>query len=1420
MVELQSPRLGEALLAEKRPYFAHAATLVTNLSVHFKQGRESSLVWVTSLDQGKPVANAQVAVRNCAGHVYAQGRTDEQGLLRVEQELPEQNSLPGCANKYDAQYFVTARAGRDFSFVFSNWGEGIAPWRFNIFQGGWEGHNLAHAVLDRTLLRPGETVHMKLFMRRKKGNGFGKPGVALPASINIVHQAGEETFTLPVKWDGPATAVLAWQIPQDAKQGLYQLRLPDIEADVGGFMVTNFRVPLMRAIVQPPAAPMVNASQAPLNIQVNYLTGGGATGLPVKLRGQLQPKVVAFADYEDFTFANGRIKPGVKKDRSEPWFSGEYELAEPDTEAPVSTENGAAQGCLLSTQSLRLDTAGAVQAVFTKLPKSEEPQEILAELEYRDPNGETQTAASHIALWPSNVVVGLKPDGWMASADHLKFHALVLDLKGHPLAGVKIGISALQREYFSYRRRLLGGFYAFDNHTEIKALGEVCQGVSDDKGLLICDVKAPGTGNIILQVEAKDADGNASVANREIWVAGNKDWWFDASDNDRIDLLPEKKHYEPGDTARFQVRTPFKEATALVTVEREGVLESFAVPISRSNPTIAVPIKGNYAPNVFVSALVVRGRIRGAQPTAMVDLAKPSFKMGLAEIKVGWAAHELKVKVTTDKPAYKVREKAAVSVDVRRTDGALPPANSEITLVAVDEGLLELKPNHSWKLLDAMMKQRGIEVSTSTAQMQVIGKRHFGRKAVTAGGGGGAGKSARELFDTLLFWQARIKLDANGQAEAQIPLNDSLTSFRIVAIASGELDLFGTGSTTIQSTQDLMLLSGLPPVVRELDKFHAGFTVRNASDHPVSAEVSAKLSAGSEAKSGKELAPIVISLAAGEAQEIGWAITAPLDVATLKWDVAVREHGAAENGDRLIVSQKIIPAVPVRTLQATILQLEQAESISIKIPEDAIPGRGGVKVSFRKRLGGLPGVREYMSRYPYSCLEQQVFKAIALQDMKQWESLMKLLPTYLDRDDLVKYFPIMYEGDDTLTAYLLAVADEAGYPIPDSLRSRMRKGLTNFVEGRVIRHSALPTSDLSVRKLAAIEALSREGKVDKKWLDSISIEPNLWPTSAVLDWFSILKRVPQISAQAASQTDNAEQIIRSRLNFQGATMGFSTERSDTLWWLMINGDVNANRALLALLDQANWKPDVPRLVKGTLGRQQAGRWSTTVANAWGVLAMKKFTAKFEAATVTGTPSARLGKDQFTAQWNDAENSAEKLLPWPPAAAPLKLSYEGAGKPWATIQSMAALPLKQSLFTGYHIARQIRPIERKDKNSWHKGDVVRIHLDVEAQSDMSWVVVNDPIPAGASILGTGLGGDSKIFTRGEKKQGWVWPVFEERTFDSFRAYYRFVPKGKFSLEYTVRLNNDGAFQLPPTRVDAMYAPEMFGALPNEAVTVLP
>src|SRR6185295_9551407 len=201
----------------------------------------------------------------------------------------------------------------------------------------------------------------------------------------------------------------------------------------------------------------------------------------------------------------------------------------------------------------------------------------------------------------------------------------------------------------------------------------------------------------------------------------------------------------------------------------------------------------SWGPNVYVDVLVLRGRIREVPwysffswgwkeplnwvrsfwyegreyqaPTAMVDLSKPAFKLGVAALKVGIASHELKVSVTSDKPQYAVRGKAIAKVKVV-FDGK-PLAGTEVAFAAVDEGLLALRNNDSWDLLNAMIQQRAWGVETSTAQSEIIGRRHYGRKAVAAGGGGGRG-STRELFDTLLLWKPSVVLDANGEATVAV----------------------------------------------------------------------------------------------------------------------------------------------------------------------------------------------------------------------------------------------------------------------------------------------------------------------------------------------------------------------------------------------------------------------------------------------------------------------------------------------------------------------------------------------------------------------------------------------------------------------------------------------------------------------------
>jgi hypothetical protein len=1425
VIELESRRLGASLLGRDATRYVATSALVTNLSVHLKWGRESSRVWVTRLDDAKPVADAAVVVIDyCSGAERWRGATGPDGVAVIETSIGDPHEYDGCSPYAPAPILVAATAPMpaadsganaapnavpDTSFVLSSWDKGIAPHSFGLEVGSGEEARIFHTVLDRSLFRAGETVSMKHFLRRHVRGGIAVlESAAASRKVVITHVGSDQQYSFDVVFGADGVAEQSWAIPAEAKLGTYSIAIDDVQS--GRFEVEEFRLPTMRATVQGSARPLVRPRDATLDLHVAYVAGGGASALPVRLRTVVEPWQLPRPGYENFEFGGEAVKEGVQLEEGSVWDAD----FEPRESAPAARAR---------VVPLTLDGAGAARVTIPDLPSVDKPATLTAELEYPDPNGELLTATGRVRLVPAALAVGIRREGWAASSEQMRFRVVVLDLDGKPVAGRKIATKLYHSQRYSYRKRLIGGFYTYESAHENTALTASCSGRTNAQGLLICEV-APGvSGEVLVRAEARDASGQLAGATASIWVAGDDDWWFGGTAGDRMDVLPEQPEYEVGQVARFQVRMPFRSATALVTVEREGVLRSFVTELSGKMPIVKVPIESADAPNVYVSVLAVRGRVapqrswfrtiddrKGA--TALVDLDKPAYRLGTAEIRVGWKPHRLAVRVTPGRKTYAIRETAKVSIAVERADGKALAPGAEVAVAAVDEALLELAPNRSWDLLEAMMGKRGIEVWTSTAQLQVVGKRHYGRKAVPHGGGGGR-ERARESFDTLLLWRGRVKLDADGRAEVAIPLNDSLTSFRVVAVAHAGGELYGTGSASLATSQDLVLLSGLPPALREGDRFAATFTVRNTSQAALPVELSATVVPSDAALPVQKL-----EIPAGEARDVTWDVAVPVGTSRLAWDVSARSADG-KSVDRVKVSEAVAPAVPVRTYQATIAQLAKPLRIPAERPAAALPGRGGLEVALQAKLGDrLDGVREYMSFYSYTCLEQNLSRAVALRDRALWDTWMARLPAYLDPDGLLKYFPSdRLDGEDALTAYALAIAAEAGWEIPESSLARMTRALTEFVAGRITRRSALPTADLTVRKLAAIDALARRGAAVPAMLDSLAIEPALWPTSAVIDWLGILRRVKGVPG-AEAKREQAEAILRARLNFQGTTMTFSTERSDALWWLMISTDSNAVRALLELSDRGEWREDVPRLVRGALGRQQRGHWNTTVANAWGVLAIEKFSAAFESVPVTGESAIRYGTQQEAVRWPRDDAAPDVKLPWQSGTLPLSVTHRGTGRPWAIVRATAALPLEAPLSTGFAITRTVAPVEQREPGRWSRGDVARVHLEIEAQSDMSWVVVDDPVPGGATVLGTGLGGQSQILTAGERREGWAWPAFEERRFDAFRAYYRFVPKGHFAVEYTVRFDNPGTFLLPATRVEAMYAPEMLGELPNAPLSV--
>ena len=1434
VVELASPTLGKALLGRDVPRYVSAGALVTNMAVHFKWGRESSLAWVTSLDSGHAVAGADVRITDsCSGELLARGKSDGNGRLLITGELPPPETYGSCnENSTEHPLMVSARAGDDFSFTLTEWSKGIQPTDFELPYGYSERSQILHTIFDRTLVRPGETVNMKHILRRPVGSGFAF-AQGIDGTLRLSHRGSDTQFDMPLKIGADGVGETSWTAPTGAPMGDYDLSVIVDDKTISteqSVRVDEFRLPTMRATITGPKETLVRPKLVPLDLFVGFLSGGGAANLPVAIRTAFAAADIAPDGWDGWTFGGDAPKEGI---------------------TPLDGDGGAPEKTLPVSQTLpvTLNAGGTAQTQIEIASPVDTTTAMTVEMDYQDANGETLTASQKIVLNPSAVRLGLKTDGWLMRDTDLRLQFAALNPDNSARSGQSIRVDLYTRETITARRRLIGGFYAYDNQAKVTKVGSGCSATTDAQGLARCRLTPGVSGEVIAVATTTDADGNVARAVRTVYLAGEDEWWFGGDNGDRMDVVPENKAYKAGEVARLQVRMPFRSATALVTVEREGVLSSFVTELSGKDPVVSVPMPGAYAPDVYVSVMAVRGRIggwslwladfarrwhlpffsrEGSSPTALVDLAKPSYRIGIAKLQVGWEAHRLDVSVHADKTKYAVRDTAQVDVAVKGPDGK-PARTAEIAFAAVDEALLQLSPNESWQVLDAMMGGRTLDVLTSTGQTQVVGKRHYGKKALEAGGGGGdASAVTRDDFRPVLLWKGRVALDVNGHARVPVALSDSLSAFKLVAIATDGPQLFGTGMASVRTTQDLQLFSGIPPLVRIGDFFGATFTLRNSSDHAMRVTATVKVDPGIA-----DGAPLTVDIPAGSAVPVNWNLTAPAGVDKLHWTVEARSADGRAT-DRVAVTEDIVPAVPLEVWAATLTRVGPGTSVPLAAPAGALPG-SYVDVKLSDTLAPpLGGVRAWMTAYPYNCFEQELSRAVALGDTGRWGALAGALPTYLDADGLLRYFPeARMQGSEALTAYVLSMTAEAGFALPAAAKGRMMEAMKAVVEGR-LRRDAQGPSDVRLLRVAAVAALARNGAATPVLIGAVDIAPADMPTGLLADWMIAIDRTPGLT-DAAGKRALAERTLRQRLVYEGSRLDL-TDATNAPWWMMVSIDESALKVLNAVLGRPGWQDEAPRLMVGASLRQLRGHWDTTPANAWGAIAARRFAAIYPATAVTGTTTATLGPVSRTQGWPMASGTGPLRLPVPQGQAPLLLTQTGGVGPWAAVSLSAAVPLRAPLYAGYRLTKQTGMIVQKVKGRLTRGDVMKVSITVEATAERTWVVVSDPVPPGATIIG-GLGGQSAILAaQGDASGGGkqalildgqgkpllvefgVQPGYVERGREAWRGYFEWVPRGKFTVSYTVRLNGIGRFSLPPTRVEAMYSPDIRAQVPNAGLEV--
>ncbi len=1426
LVEIDSPAFRASRAEAQRPPGLRAAMVqVTNLNITLRAGAHGgSLIWVTGFDDGKPLGNVEVALYDCKDALIWRGKSAPDGTVNV-------TLGKGCAS-YSDRHAVVVRNGDD-----------LAVLQFNSANNPRQssGPVVGHTILDRTLLKAGETLHLENHVREQVASGF----THLPAgkgTLEIRFNFNETVHKSEIQWNAHGAAHSTWRIPANAKLGRYLARIQDSASGAtydAQFQVEEFRAPVFDA--QLSGAPLwrtATQQELPVVVSLNYLAGGAAAGERVFVQGRWTmgaPALVA-----GFEFTNRRLAP----------FATQAEPA----------------------LALTLDNKGEARTTIHP-PAAQHAITLLAEMQFSDPNGEVQSIAQRLPLWPHPVKVGVRATVQPGAAGNA---SRAVELAGVALGATHQPLSGRNLRFTVARARSNSAGY-FEVTGEENA---ACQAATNAQGQARCEwlppaaATAPVTNEVWLV--AAHADGEPHVATAILY-----DWqlrWAPSAavlEIEGLNAQDANAALAPGDTAQLRVRAPFIPAAMLLTIEREGVLAHSVHTIDVAETRLPLELKGHYAPNVQIAASFVRP-LSAAQATSQNPAGRLETSAQHAiMLRVRPTAYALAVTVKPQRDEARPRESVPVTVTVRTPQGA-PAAGARVTLIAVDDALLALRPNSTWNLFAAMTRQRAamfIHHTLATLLAREIatgrqrdfrpqderlsqwdatqpGVRGFDRPTPalraaaypaaapppTAAGGatGAAGATVRSDFSSLALWQTEIVTDAQGTATLDVPLNDSLTRWRIVAVATHQADRFGTGDATLRTVQPLQVVSGLPLSVRSGDALVQKVTLRNTTKAPLTLDFSARaqllsddgLTVAADAARGL-LISRRLTLKAEENQEVTWPVSVPEGVARMQWRIAVQ---SADLGDAIDIEQMVTPSVPITVRQALLLQVEKSATLPIAQPGGARANAGGVAVDWKASLGdaALIEVRKWMQAYPFICLEQKTSKLAALGDREGWELLMRELPKYLDNSGLARYFPAtQLPGSETLTAYVLDTAAALKWSLPAPEKARMLHALREQFSGRAQALDWAP-QDVSMARALALQATLIEQEPARALERVVSpLDMAALPTTALVDWVRYLLASPKDATNATNATrgdalKEAANTLRSRYDVQGTRLNWRNEARENWWWFMWNGNLAAARTAWIVnrwsLEDASWKDELPLLVTGLVGRQQQGHWGTTTANVWGAIALAEFARTREAEPVTGASSMRLGGQSATVTWPTVASTA---LSWPAQGAKdtLTLSHAGTGAPWATVAIRAAVKLDKPVAQGLSLSRAVTPVAQKVTGIWSVGDVARVTLSMSSSASLTWVVVRDPVPSGATILGRGLARESTLAQQGQQRAG-AWPVFEERAAESYRGYYRYVPQGQWRVEYTVRLNNAGTFEFPPARVEAMYAPEIFGETPILPLIVQP
>jgi uncharacterized protein YfaS (alpha-2-macroglobulin family) len=1429
------------------------STLVqsTNLGISVKDSPRNTVILVTRLDDAKPVEGAAVSIRDKNNKIFWSGTTDANGiavapntdLRRNKEEEVESDWNDDWRYLSELHFVVVAQKDGDLAYVGSDWNEGVMPWDFDVRYDLSEAEPQLRGKVfaDRGVYKLGEEVHFKLIARADTPDGMQllAPGSKVQVTLRDSHSNEIDNRTLDINaW---SSAEWTYRIPAEAPLGTYNVMVvtptrPEGRmgeqrgAITGDFLVAAYRRPDFRTDVTLNAESSLAGTDFSGVINGRYLFGAPMSGKTVS-----------------WTYSKRELTDPPQK-ITERWTEDRYAfLGRNWDEDSPSTQ-------IISQNEETLDAKGLLSLTLESDQVAGVPYDYQLEGVVTDVTRQQIAGRSSIRIDPAPWYIGLRRPPFFADAGKgIDTEVVAVGLDGLAVPGVEVTVELKRIQWTSVRQGEGGGFYGWE--TERKEI-EAGKWTTTTKAQPVpLNIPITEGGEYLLTATAEDESGRSTITRTWFYAVGEGYTAWAREDHNRIDLVPEKKTYKPGETARIMIKSPWETATVLLTTEREGVRTWKTFELTSTQQTISVPITDKEIPNVYVSVLLVKGRTKKEPERDGSDPGKPAFRLGYVELKVEDASKRLHVDVKADRDEFRPASKAKIEVNVKDVNGKA--SQSEVTLWAVDYGVLSLTGYETPDVLNSIYLDKALQVSNEDTRQRIISRRVLTPKGASDGGGGGqdAGPGTlRKDFRVLAFWLGSLVTDAKGRAKTEVTLPESLTTYRVMAVAGDRQSRFGWDSAEIKINKPLMLTPSWPRFLAVGDKAYFGGVVHNQLKKGGKATVSIEsLDPSILTVNGKT----TIDVKPGSANEVRFdAIANGVGDARIRMRVQMgRENDAFED------------VIPVRVLVSpeTVAAYGEAKpnaQETIEIPAQVVPGFGGLRVELSSTaLVGLAEGARYLVEYPYGCAEQRSSRSLALmlaadlgeafnlpgidpaKEKPAVQSSLVELTNFQCGDGGFSFWP----GDCNatspyLTSWVIHVFQRGkslGYAVDEGMLTRAY----TYLEGRLSEEP--PTNEgwrpaYNAWQAFVVKVLTEGGRNADSHFNRVYEYRDRMPVFAL----SFLVDALQANGNARKETSGARitdlrRRIANSILPEGGTAHVNELRDPYLMWFWSSNVRSTAIALGTMVRGGQDEEMVKRMVRWLMQARKNGRWNDTQENAWAMEGLVDFYRKYESEIPDFIASVGLGSENLmretfkgrSAEAKTQQFSMQQVLAKGKAGQqlPIVFTRDGVGTLYYMLRLRYAANVThhEALDAGFHIERTYALADAPAATTFNAGDLITVTLKIRNTKERSYVAITDPIPAGTEPVESWFATTASALAQSQMNNmgtsSWAWWLrsgfdYVERHDDRIDVFATRLSEGEHVFTYLVRATTAGTFIAAPTHAEEMYEPEVFGRTATTVVEV--